>query len=154
VSIHVNSADDSSAKGVETWVFGEPLEPSLIALAIEENGGGVTGEARTQAALETAQNITGDIFRETQLGYSKALADTVQQELIQVTASEDRGVKQNAWYVIRHARSPAILVELGFATHPDEGVKLTQETYQSTLAQALAQGIMRFLAEGGFTASR
>jgi N-acetylmuramoyl-L-alanine amidase len=89
VSIHVNSAEDSSARGVETWVFGEPLEPSLIALAIEENGGGATGAARTQDALETAQSVTGDIFRETQLSYSETLAETVQQELIRITASED-----------------------------------------------------------------
>lgn len=152
VSVHVNSAEDSRASGVETWVFGEPLEPSLIALAIEENGGGEAGEARTREALESAANVTGDIFKETQLAYSEALATTVQRALIDVTQSADRGVKQNAWYVIRHARSPAILVELGFATNPDEGNRLTQADYQDTLAQALAKGITRFLEGGGSVA--
>jgi N-acetylmuramoyl-L-alanine amidase len=152
VSVHVNSAQNSSASGVETWVFGEPLEPSLIALAVEENGGGAAGAARTREALEVATSIEGDIFKETQLSYSEALARSVQRALIEVTQSADRGVKQNAWYVIRHARSPAILVELGFATNPDEGKRLTQADYQARLAQALAKGITTFLEGGGSVA--
>jgi hypothetical protein len=153
VSVHVNSAQNSSASGVETWVFGEPLEPSLIALAVEENGGGAAGEARTREALEVATSIEGDIFKETQLAYSEALATTVQRALIDVTQSADRGVKQNAWYVIRHARSPAILVEIGFATNPDEGTRLTYPEYQAMLAQALAKGITTFLEGGGSVVS-
>jgi N-acetylmuramoyl-L-alanine amidase len=131
-------------------VLGEPLEPSLIT---EEHGGGASGAARTQVELETAQGVTGDIFRETQLSYSETLAEAVQQELIRVTNSPDRGVKQNAWYVIRHVRSPAILVELGFATNPHEGMSLTEEAYQLSLAQALARGTTLFLDGGGSFAS-
>ena len=53
--------------------------------------------------------------------------------------------------VIRNARVPAVLVELGFVDSPDEGPKLAEHDYQETLADALAEGVEAFLAQGGRT---
>ncbi|UCH26430.1 MAG: N-acetylmuramoyl-L-alanine amidase [Trueperaceae bacterium] len=154
VSIHANAADSQNAQGIETWVFGEPLDPSLIDIAILENGGGVLGEMLTQEALQSASNIAGDILRETQLNYSLGLAELVQEHLISATGARDRGVRQNVFYVIRNARTPAILVEIGFVSHPEEGRKLTTEDYQTIVAEGLAEGILEFLTNGGILAGR
>ena len=153
VSIHANAAPSSSANGIETWVFGRPLDPTLIDRAIRENGGDELGAALTQEAAASA-DITGDILRETQLNYSLSLANRVQDRLVNATGARDRGVRQNLFYVIRTARIPAILVELGFVSHPDEGRRLMQEHYQQTLADALADGILDFLRGGGELALR
>lgn len=152
VSIHANSAS-ASASGIETWVFGESLEPGNLARAIEENGGGAEGEALTQEAQQVAQGITGDIYRESQLQYSLDLATTVQGKLIAATSAKDRGVKQAEYYVIRNARCPAILVEAGFVTNPDEGSRLVSNDYQDTLARAIAEGIVQFFGSGTALAS-
>ncbi len=154
VSIHANAAANSSAHGIETWVFGEPLDEANLAQAIRENGGGAEGEARTQEALEVANTVTGNLMRAGQLSYSLTLAEMVQREMIQATGATDRGVKQNAFYVIRNARSPAILVEVGFVSNPDEGGKLASDAYQSLLAQALADGILDFFGQGLSLADR
>ena len=150
ISIHANSAESSQAQGVETWVFGRPLDNSLIDIAIHENGGGALGEERTQQALITADSITGEILREEQLNYSLNLAESVQQQMVAATNAKNRGVKQNVFYVIRNARTPAVLVEVGFVNNPEEGRKLATDAYQQTLANALAKGIMDFLDNGGF----
>jgi N-acetylmuramoyl-L-alanine amidase len=147
VSIHANSASES-ASGIETWVFGQSLNADNLARAIEENGGGVEGEALTQEARQIAQGITGAVYRETQLQYSLELANMVQSRVIAATGAKDRGVKQAEYYVIRNARSPAILVETGFVTNPDEGTKLTMNDYQDTMARAIADGIVQFLNQG------
>jgi N-acetylmuramoyl-L-alanine amidase len=154
VSIHANAADSQSAQGIETWVFGKPLDPSLIDIAILENGGGALGETLTQEALQSASNIAGDILRETQLNYSLGLAELVQEHLITATGARDRGVRQNVFYVIRNARTPAILVEIGFVSHPEEGRKLATEDYQTIIAEGLAEGILDFLTNGGILAGR
>ncbi len=154
VSIHANAADSSSAHGIETWVFGRPLDPALIDRAIDENGGGDVGAARTEEAARIATDIAGDILRETQLNYSLALADLVQARLVEATGANDRGVRQNLFYVIRNSRIPAILVELGFVSNPDEGQKLAEAEYRGDLADALADGILTFLREGGTLARR
>lgn len=148
VSIHANAASNTGAHGIETWVFGRPLDPTLIDRAIRENGGGELGAALTQEAAESA-DIANAIYSETQLNYSLSLANRVQNRLVSMTGARDRGVRQNLFYVIRHARIPAILVELGFVSNPDEGRRLTQDHYQQTLAQALADGIIEFLRGGG-----
>ena len=154
ISIHANSEPRTSASGIETWVFGEPLRDDLIALAIEENGGGSTGAARTQEALEAARDVTGEIIRQGQYGYSMQLAQMVQDKLISATGANDRGVRPNAFSVLREARSPSILVELGFVSHPEESRKLASESYQTSLAEGLASGITDFLDQGNSVAER
>lgn len=154
ISIHANSARASSARGIETWVFGEPLEPGMLQRAIEENGGGAEGQALTEEARRAATSIASDILREAQLNYSRALAETVQSHLVAATGAPDRGVRQNLFYVIRNARIPAVLVELGFVSNPEEGRKLASDAYQSQLAHALADGVLEFLRGGGLSARR
>ncbi|MGL4610068.1 MAG: N-acetylmuramoyl-L-alanine amidase family protein [Trueperaceae bacterium] len=152
VSVHANAAAES-ASGIETWVFGQSLEPESLARAIEENGGGAEGKALTQEAQSVAQGVTGDIYRENQLQYSLELANLVQSKMIAATGAKDRGVQQAAFVVIRHARSPAILVETGFVSNPDEGTRLTQNDYQDTMARAIAEGIVQFLNQGSTVAT-
>lgn len=148
VSIHANAAANTAAQGIETWVFGQPLEEGLIDQAVRENGGGDVGRERTQIAAEDA-DIAGDILRESQLNYSLGLAETVQQAMVDATGANDRGVRQNLFYVIRNSRIPAVLIELGFVSHPEEGRRLLEANYQNNLADAIAGGIVDFLRGGG-----
>lgn len=152
VSIHAN-AGPSSASGIETWIFGEPLNEELLAQAIRENGSGAEGQARTQEALSVAQGITGDILKETQLAYSKDLADIVQGKMVAASGAKNRGVRQNSFYVLRKALSPAILIETGFVSNGDEGSRLATNDYQDTLARAISEGIVQFLSSGNALAA-
>lgn len=152
VSIHANAAPNPAASGVETWIFGQPLDPRLIDQAIRENGGGAVGEALTQEVLELISSIDAtrsDVIKGEQRQYSCALAQIVQARMVEATGANDRGVRQNAFYVISTARIPAILVEVGFVSNEDEGSKLATADYQNKLAAALARGIEEFLAGGG-----
>jgi len=145
VSVHANSfPQNDQANGIETYVFGEPLEDGLLSKAIQENGGGSAGRALTEQAKDFANSIAGQIYRENQLIYSQGLAES---------GATDRGVKKNYFWVLRRARSPAVLVELGFLTNPTEGQNLQDEAYQSLLADSLAKGILDFLNNGGLNAS-
>ena len=152
VSVHAN-AGPPQASGIETFVFGVPLSDATLALAIRENGGGAVGEAITQEAINFANSVSGQIIRQEQLRYSTELAETVQTALIKATGAIDRGVKQNSYVVLRKARTPAILVELGFVSNPEEGGKLATDSYQTLLAEALADGILTFLDQGGLRAN-
>jgi N-acetylmuramoyl-L-alanine amidase len=83
------------------------------------------------------------------LNYSLGLAEHVQSRMVEATGATDRGVRQNLFYVIRNSRIPAILVELGFVSHPDEGRRLMRSDYRDALADALTEGILAFFANGG-----
>lgn len=145
ISIHANSAENPNAHGIETYIFGEPLSQANLDRAIEENG----GRALTEEAIAIATDPATMILRETQLNYSRSLASAVQRHLVNGTGAVDRGVKQNSYYVISNARTPSILVEIGFVSNPNEGARLNSASYQDTLARGLYNGIMEFMRNGG-----
>lgn len=145
VSIHVNAAASSSAQGIETWVFGRPLESRNRTLAVRENGGGNLGEQLTKEASNVAQGLLGDLLAQSNVTYSRKLANLVQGNLIRATGAVNRGVDSNIFYVIRNARTPAILIEVGFGSHPVEGRKLATDAYRDRLATAIADAIGEFL---------
>ncbi len=144
VSIHVNSAGPS-AQGIETFYFGQPLAGSSRSLAVQENGGGSVGEELTRKAAGLAQNLLGDILAQAKVAFSRQLATRVQSRLIGATGAVNRGVKTDAFYVIRNPTTPAILVEVGFGSSPVEGPRLAQAAYRDRIAQALARAILDFL---------
>ena len=144
VSIHVNAAG-ASAQGIETFYFGQPLAGSSRSLAVRENGGGSLGEELTRKASSTAQNLLGDILAQAKIAFSRQLAQKVQSQLVAGTGAVSRGVRTDAFYVIRNPTTPAILVELGFGTNPSEGPKLATAAYRERLAQSLARAILDFL---------
>lgn len=53
----------------------------------------------------------------------------------------DRGVKAANYAVLRETRCPAVLVEMGFVTNPDDRKQLSNPSFRQKLAEALAAGI-------------
>lgn len=57
----------------------------------------------------------------------------------------DRGLFQSKFYVINHTNAPAILVEIGFLSNPNERRELIKEKRQEEIAKSIADGIMEYL---------
>lgn len=55
--------------------------------------------------------------------------------------------------LLRESRAPAVVVEPGFLTHPDEGAHLLEPTYQDQVAAAITAAIVTFLTGGAATTS-
>jgi len=71
------------------------------------------------------------------------LAASVQRQLVAAAGTENRGVRRRGFYVLRHTRCPAILVEAGFLTNPKEGARIAHSAaYRQRLADAIARGII------------
>ena len=60
---------------------------------------------------------------------------------------ESRGVKQAGFMVLTTARRPAILVEMGYSTNPQDGRFLTTRRSQRSMASAIADAIVAYLLE-------
>ena len=69
-----------------------------------------------------------------------------------------RGLKAGEWMVVKNARMPAVLVELGFLDNRDDVLLMTTEDGLRKLTDALYKGISAFVTaferSGGFTAVR
>ena len=98
-------------------------------------------------------HFTSPKYDGTQLFYSPSclasslLAEDLRQSVIDwVQPQNTRQSKEatEAIYLLYHTNSPAVLVECGFLSNPDELNKLKQPAYQQQLAFALAAGYWKY----------
>ena len=81
---------------------------------------------------------------------SKQLGEMIQASLKNdLDNSNTRAAKGNERnvYILKNAKVPAVLVECGFLSNPDELKHLTEEDYQKKLAEAIYKGIEEYLSK-------
>ncbi len=154
ISIHLNSSVGAGATGAETYFLSlEASDARAAAAARMENrpppgaaGAGAPGEpASAVAGLEL---ILWDLAQSQHLAESQRFASIVQDELNTALGLRNRGVKQAPFRVLMGAAMPAVLVELGFLSNPDEEKKLLTVEYRQQLVDALVRAVSRYQAQG------
>ncbi|MDQ7095557.1 N-acetylmuramoyl-L-alanine amidase [Desulfosporosinus sp. PR] len=75
---------------------------------------------------------------------SKALAASIQSELVKQIGLPSRGVKDEPFYVIKNTKMPAVLVEIGFISNPNEEKLLGSADFQRKTALGIYQGVLKF----------
>lgn len=75
------------------------------------------------------------------------LALHVQNALVRNLAPNNRRVASADFRILNDVNVPAVVVEAGFLTNPDEERLLNDGDYQKRVAQAVADGIVAFLQE-------
>ena len=51
------------------------------------------------------------------------------------------------FFVLVGAKMPAVLLETGFISHPEEGKRLQSGSYQEDLMRGVAEGVRQFILE-------
>ena len=119
VSIHINASGSSAAQDIETYYYQPYAEyPSRINATYHANP--------------------------TRMRMSDTLANAIQSSLINATGAQNQGVKRQTFAVLRETTAPAVLLELGFLSNPQEAARLNTSAYQETLANAIVAGIKRY----------
>lgn len=140
VSLHFNSYYGRQARGAETYFLSrEASDQVAAAAAATENLAGGVPDPELDLKL-----ILWDLAQSYHLAESQRFASLVQEELNITLGLRDRGVKQAPFLVLMGAAMPAVLVELGFLSNPDEESKLRSPIYQAELVDSLFRAIRRF----------
>lgn len=74
---------------------------------------------------------------------SKAVGKAVQQELKRILGNTNRNSSAGNYYILKNVEMPAVLVEVGFISNPEEGRLLANDAYQNRIAYAIMAGIAR-----------
>lgn len=74
----------------------------------------------------------------------RQLAVLVQEELVRRTGALDCQVHPRTWDLLRMTRMPAVQVELGTVTNPDDAARLGDAAQQDIAAEAIVTAIDRF----------
>ncbi len=126
VSLHFNGTEGgrAEARGSEVYC----LTPA--------------GAASTNARGEGAR--TGAFPGNRANGKNLLLAYQIQKSLVRTLQSDDRGVRRARFEVLRGVTMPAVLIEAGFLSHPEEGKKIFTAEYRRQMARAITEGIQSY----------
>ena len=61
--------------------------------------------------------------------------------------SRNRGLKEESWFVVRNAKMPSVLIEMGFITNREEALLMQDAAYLKDMAQGIYNGINSFIQE-------
>lgn len=139
LSIHCNSGRRVGARGVEIFIpgFRASDEETRVLTELEN-----AGEVHEKSAGGGVDGLLGDLALADQLQHSARAAEILLQELTLAAETENRGLKQAPFWVLLGSNMPAVLVETGFVTNPEEGRLLTDPVYRDRLAVAAAGALV------------
>ena len=144
LSIHANAAVRPNIKGAEVYYLSVERADAEARKRAEDAGvvlpalGGGT-RAIDLILWETAQSRY--------LEQSAALAAAVEEGLRARVEMSPRAVQQAPFRVLVGANMPAALVEIGYVSNPDQEQQLTSADYQTKVAEALLDAIVKFRAQ-------
>ncbi len=109
---------------------------------------GVEASTQTETAPASGPNppVLSPISQNpNRIASSRTLAGDVLSRLLWAIGSSNRGVRTADFYVIKYSECPAILVEMGFVTHPVEATQLKNPNYLERTSYGIASGITAYL---------
>jgi N-acetylmuramoyl-L-alanine amidase len=143
ISVHCNSLPQRHIRGIETYTLNLASDRYAIRLAAREN-------ATSEKGMSDLRFLLADLATRANTEESVRLATQVQAGLVSRLTPKDRkirdlGTKEALFYVLLGTKMPAILVETGFLSNPEEGKRLATPAYQDDVARAIAAGVQDFL---------
>ena len=86
-----------------------------------------------------------ETFYAAQNSASKLLAQSIQEQILSLRSTLDRGVKPGNFYVLRENTTIAVLTEVAFINNLEEETLLADPEYQQKVGRAVADGVEAFL---------
>lgn len=135
ISIHANASFNKNTHGFEVWY----LNPNYRRTVVDE-----------QTAKEKGQDIApiiNTMLEEEFTTESIILAQKVYQRMGKMIGDQSpaRGIRAEEWFVVRNAKMPSILIEVGFVTNKVEATLLSQAGYLRKIADAIYNGVCDFI---------
>ena len=154
ISIHVNAAQNRSAKGAETYTLGieEARTERNLEIAKRENGVILLEEnhEKTYANFNPNSAESYIIFEYMQSEFVKEsihIAQYVQENFANDANRLDRGVRQAGFLVLNATSMPSILVELGYISNAEEAKYLASTTAQQHLSNCISKSFDTYYAD-------
>ncbi len=136
ISIHANASLNPATYGYEVWYLppeygrGNLLSEDIVATETKDLRqilNTMKDEEFTVESVLLAKNILA--------GFDVTIGDT----------SKNLGLKEESWFVVRNAKMPSVLVELGFVTNIVEARRMSDSSHLRKMAAGLYNGVTSFI---------
>lgn len=137
LSLHFNASLNPKAAGLEVWYIPRDFQRDVAPDKIFPD------------ADPAVLPVINALMEEELKRESKRFAERIGEGLLQAVdgVQDNRGLKENPWYVVRNARMPAVLAELGFLTNAAEAGKIRNPEYLKKLALGLYNGLLAYISD-------
>lgn len=152
ISIHANAvpktSDPNVAQGIETYFLSSGRSERAMRVAALENSEdmsemGQYGKLSFLSFLNTEKIIASNKLA---IDLQKGMLTNLRKQFPYV---RDNGVREGPFWVLVGAQMPAVLVEIGYISHPDEAARIADEKYQKWMVEGLVEGVSRYFANNG-----
>jgi N-acetylmuramoyl-L-alanine amidase len=148
VSIHANAVTKDRvnyARGIETYFLSPARSERAKGVAALEN-------KEDMEAMDSFsdQDLVLTLLNRGKTVQSQKMAIDVQSQILYQLRKRygreiiDNGVREAPFWVLVGAQMPAVLVEVGYISHPDESQLIMSDTYQQEMANGIAEGITAY----------
>nr|WP_208739887.1 N-acetylmuramoyl-L-alanine amidase [Leptospira bandrabouensis] len=141
ISFHCNASLSDKAAGFEVYYLSQsPSTEAARETALLENR--YVGKHKNPVVSQIQSQMLSSVTQRR----SKKLATAVAEQYERALSPEipSRGVKKADFSVLRGSLMPAVLVEMGYLTNPEESRKLRDKTYQKKIARSVIKGIHEY----------
>ncbi len=149
ISVHANSipktSDPLGAQGLETYFLSPTRSERAMRVAALENSEDM-GEMGQYGKLSFLSFLNKEkIIASNKLGIDlqKGILGNLRKQFPNV---HDNGVKEAPFWVLVGAQMPAVLVEVGYISHPEEANRIADEKYQKWMVDGLVDGVSHYFA--------
>ncbi|MBT9555632.1 MAG: N-acetylmuramoyl-L-alanine amidase [Myxococcales bacterium] len=158
ISIHCNSSENPEANGLEVYFLDPDAAVTEFESLVEREERGeadahapsaqppTTPEPKSEgekAPLSIDQVLLDASFYKSH-ERSEILAGTLLDTIHKVAKIPRRKVRQAAFAVLKEARMPAVVLEVGYLSHASEGKKLIDPKYQEIIARGVVKALIAY----------
>ncbi len=139
ISLHANASMRKDVRGAEVFYlsadgYAQAQQQTSTATSVPALGGG----------SRDIDVILWEVAQMQHLSQSAAFAAILEEQLRAHVPMNPTPVQQAPFRVLVGANMPAVLVEMGFLTNPEQERDLLSPEFQNTVVQALFDAIVRF----------
>lgn len=152
ISIHTNSAKNTSARGTETYIYGLEQANINMEVAKRENSVILLEEDYTTTYQGYDPNsvesfIMFDFQQNKYFEQSIHFASMVQDQFRILAKRPDRSVRQQNLLVLRLSSMPSILVEVGYISNASDAAYLSKDANRAKLAESIYRAFVSYKDE-------
>ena len=133
LSVHVNASLDKGATGFEVWY----LSPGYRRQVIDSKS------AEDKSLLTILNSMMEEEYTTESILMAKFIEDGINAQV--GPQSPRRGIKEEEWFVVRNAKMPSVLVEMGFLSNEQEAALLSDDEYLKKMALGIYNGLGAFI---------
>jgi N-acetylmuramoyl-L-alanine amidase len=148
ISIHADAFVQPTARGSSVFALSEKGASSTAArwLANKENSADLIGGVNIKTHDKQLASVLLDLSTTAQINDSLRVGKSVLNEIGGINKLHRGAVEQAGFAVLKAPDIPSILIETAFISNPEEEAKLTDNSYQDEMADAIMTGIRKYFS--------